>query len=87
MLTCKHASQMISESQEHPLGIWERVSLRLHLWMCVSCRRFERQIHFLRRSLRTLASRADMDTQGPKLSTEVQDRIRKALAERDGHTH
>lgn len=87
MLTCKDASQMISESQEHPLGIWERVSLRFHLWMCVSCRQFERQIHFLRRSLRKLASRAEIDSQGPKLSSEAQDRIRKALAERARHTH
>jgi hypothetical protein len=44
MLTCKDASHLISENQERPLGFRERWSLRMHLWMCISCRRFERQM-------------------------------------------
>ncbi len=87
MLTCKDASRLVSEHQERPLGFRERLGLRLHLWMCANCRRFERQIHLLRRALRKAASHAETDAQGPELSPEAHERIRKALAERDTHSH
>jgi hypothetical protein len=87
MLTCKDASRLISASQERPLGVRERLGLRLHLWMCVNCRRFARQVHWLRRVVRNLAVHAAMDSQGPELRQEVRERIRKAVAERDGPSH
>jgi hypothetical protein len=55
--------------------------------MCVSCRRFERQIRLLRRVLRKLARLGESDAQGPDLSPEARERIRKALAERHDHRH
>lgn len=85
MLTCKDASRLISEGQERHLRLRERWGLRLHLWICVNCRRFERQIHLLRRALRELAQRAETDTQGPDLSPEARERILAALAGRGGH--
>lgn len=87
MLTCRQASQLVSESQERALGRRERWGLRLHLWMCVSCRRFERQIRLLRRVLRKLARLGESDAQGPDLSPEARERIRKAMAERHDHRH
>ena len=87
MLTCKDASRLISEGQERHLRLRERWGLRLHLWLCVNCRRFERQIHLLRRALRKLARRAETDTQGPDLSPEARERILAALAGQDGHVH
>lgn len=83
MLTCKEASHLISEHQERPLGFWERASLRLHVWMCASCRRFERQVILLRQALRLLGQRAMSDPRGPDLSGEARERIRKAIADRD----
>ncbi|MDP2430578.1 MAG: zf-HC2 domain-containing protein [Pseudomonadota bacterium] len=89
MLTCKDASHLISESQERPLGIWERWGLRLHLWMCVSCRRFVRQMALMRQALRMLGQRAEADAQDDGNSAdfppEARERIRKALAERCEH--
>jgi len=87
MLTCKDASRLISEGQERHLRLGERWGLRLHLWLCVNCRRFERQIRLLRRALRKLAWRAETDTQGPDLSPEARERILTALAGQDGHVH
>jgi hypothetical protein len=87
MLTCKDASRLISEGQERHLRFSERWGLRLHLWICVNCRRFERQIHLLRRALRKLAQRAETDTQGPDLSPEARERILTALAGGGGHVH
>ena len=87
MLTCKDASRLISEGQERHLRLRERWGLRLHLWLCVNCRRFVRQIRLLRRALRKLARRAETDTQGPDLSPEARERILTALAGQDGHVH
>ncbi|MEJ2360668.1 MAG: zf-HC2 domain-containing protein [Gammaproteobacteria bacterium] len=52
MLTCKEASQLVSEQHDRNLGRRERIALRIHLWMCRNCRRFERQLSFLRNTLR-----------------------------------
>ena len=83
MLTCKDASHLISENQERPLGFRERWSLRMHLWICVSCRRFERQMTLLRQALRTLGKRAEAEAEadGAEFPPEARERIRKALAE------
>jgi hypothetical protein len=87
MLTCKDASRLVSENQERPLGFRERWGLRLHLWMCVSCRRFERQLELMRRLLRLSIHRAEDEADDKNLSPEARERIRKALAERGNHAH
>jgi hypothetical protein len=87
MLTCKDASRLVSEDQERELGFQERLGLRLHLWMCAQCRRFERQIQLLRRALRRMAAQTDVDMQIASLTPEARERIRKAVAEQDGHSH
>lgn len=87
MLTCKDASRLVSEGQDRKLSLGERLGLRLHLWMCVHCRRFERQIQLLRRALQRLDSQAEVFEQTSTLSIEASDRIRNAIADRRGHTH
>ena len=87
MLNCKDASQLISEHQERPLGFRERWSLRMHLWLCINCRRFERQIALMRQALRLLGKRAEADADNMDLPPEARERIRKALAERHEHGH
>ena len=82
MLTCKSASRLMSEGLERPLGRRERWALRLHLWLCDNCRRFERQLRVLRRALRTLSRRVETDAHGPQLSPAARQRMRTALAER-----
>jgi hypothetical protein len=87
MLTCKDASHLISENLERRLGFWERWGLRMHLWMCVNCRRFERQINFMHAALRTLGKRAEVADDSTEFPPEARERIRKALAERCDHDH
>lgn len=87
MLTCKDATRLISERQERPLGFRERLGLRMHILMCVYCRRFERQIELMRKAMRVLGRRVRADTEGADLTPEARERIRKALAERDAHEH
>lgn len=59
--SCKHASSLLSKSQDGPLTLAERLSLRLHLCICRYCRRYRRQLVVLRRLLRTLKDRGMED--------------------------
>ncbi len=86
MLTCKDVSRLISGQQEHSLRFRERLGLRAHLLLCVSCRRFERQMAAIRRGLRLLGPGGAPDGT-MNLSPEARERIRKALAARCDHGH
>ena len=79
-LTCKDASRLMSEACERPLGIGERIGVRLHLWVCDNCRRFEQQLAVLRVALKGIGQRAMEDAPGPDLSEEARERIRRAMA-------
>lgn len=50
MLSCKQATELMSQSQDQRLGLRERFALRMHLLMCLGCRNFDRQLVFLRRA-------------------------------------
>lgn len=84
MMTCKEASHLISAGRECPLSRRERWGLRLHLWLCDNCRRFERQVRFLGLAMRMLARRTETDASGPELPPEARERIRQALYSGDG---
>ncbi len=53
-LTCREATQIVSQGLDRQLGFGERVALRLHLAFCDGCTRFNRQMDFLRRAIRGL---------------------------------
>ena len=55
LLTCKEATSLVSQGLDRRLGVLERVSLRLHLFVCDGCSRVARQLPFLRKALRQLA--------------------------------
>lgn len=87
MLTCKDASHLISERLDRPLSFRERWSLRMHLWMCGSCRRFGRQLDLMRKALRLPGQSAEDAAAGADLTPGARDRISKALAERSEREH
>lgn len=86
MLTCKQASELISEHQERPLTRRERWGLALHLAICISCRRFKRQLGLLRQALRQLAHSDRENLPGPELPPQARQRIRRSLNEHDPHS-
>lgn len=50
---------MISESQEKPLTLMTRVSLKFHVMMCAGCRNFGDHMGFLREAMRDYAKGKD----------------------------
>lgn len=47
-LNCRQASRLQSEALDHRLPMLQRVGLRIHLFLCKWCRRYGKQIRFLR---------------------------------------
>ena len=56
-MNCHDATRMMSEAQERPLSITERMSLKLHVIMCSGCHNFKDQMNTLRLMTRTFAKR------------------------------
>jgi predicted anti-sigma-YlaC factor YlaD len=54
MLTCKQLVENSSDYLDARLSLRERLSVRLHLAMCVNCRRFIRQMKFSQAVIRQL---------------------------------
>jgi predicted anti-sigma-YlaC factor YlaD len=55
MLSCREVTRLVSDSQERPLALQERLSLRMHLAVCSACRNFEEQMATIRAAMRRLA--------------------------------
>ena len=83
MMTCAEAARLMSNRLNHPLGIRARLALRLHLMLCVGCRRYARQLMFIREWLRSSANR-DLHCEGYEtmhLDPIARDRILSHLRE------
>jgi len=55
MLSCKETTRLASQGMDRELAFGERVALRLHLAICIGCRRAGRQMRLLRQAVRELA--------------------------------
>jgi hypothetical protein len=42
-LTCKEATLLFTQREEHPLGVWMGFRLSIHLKTCPPCKRFMQQ--------------------------------------------
>jgi hypothetical protein len=77
MISCKRAAELISLSQEAPLGWRQRVALALHLCVCAMCRRFRRHMRLLEQAGR--AAPGPGPPPDVPLPPEAKDRIKRAL--------
>ena len=50
--TCREVHRLVSEGLDRDLSLVERTRVRVHLWVCVACTRFNGQMDLLRRALR-----------------------------------
>ena len=51
MISCKEATRLASLQMERQLTLRERLQFRLHLAICVGCRRAEKQFAFMRQAI------------------------------------
>jgi hypothetical protein len=52
MLNCNDTAQLISLAQDHRMGLWRRLQLRLHNMVCETCRGYEKFVQSIGQSLR-----------------------------------
>lgn len=83
MLSCKQASQLLSQSLDRNLSRRELIGLRLHLMLCSMCRRFGRQVMGIRSMLRRFRQQIEQD-ETVKLPTEAKQRIARVLESEQG---
>jgi len=77
-LSCKAATRLQSEALDHELPLRQRFGLRVHLMLCKWCRRYGKQITFLRKTAHDHPD--EMAEPVPqKLSNEARERIKKEL--------
>lgn len=72
--SCAEAARRISHAHDARLSFPERVGLRLHLAVCRFCRRYLRQVRFLRSVLRDYPGHID-DLEPERLSDDARKKI------------
>ena len=73
---CKEAVRLQSDALDRPLSPARRLGLRIHLLLCKWCRRYGKQISFLRK----VAQDYDHEHEPPQtLPAEARERIQRAL--------
>lgn len=85
MLTCRQASEMVSQSLDRPLTRRERWSLKAHLLMCAACSRFRRQLVLVQTMMNQWFSETEQNEE-LKLSQSARVRMLKALASKINET-
>lgn len=78
MLTCKQASQLISQSLDRPLSWSDRMQLRFHLVICSACNRFNRQLNQLRAAVHRIRHDTENDS-SIQLPLDTKARITNAI--------
>lgn len=85
--TCRELAPWMSESLDHKLSLGKRLTLRIHFWICVWCRRYQQQLQFLQQAYRqesvfslqeTTLSPAESNEMC--LSDEARERMKRALS-------
>ena len=79
MISCRQAAELASERLDRRISLGERLRLRLHLALCRSCSRYQRQLRFLRRAVHGLARRPSPPEAAQRLPEDARERIRRRL--------
>jgi len=86
-LSCEESTRLVSTSCDRGLDPAESWALRLHVLVCRSCRRFRRQILFLRKAVRirsrTVSVNDDFGDNATKLSAEARQRILQSVIRKE----
>lgn len=76
--SCREATRLQSEAMDRPLGLRQRIGLRIHLILCRWCRRYGKQIGFLRSAAQE-HEKHDATLPAQVLRPEAKERIKERL--------
>lgn len=81
MPSCKEITELVSTAVDGQLPLRKRLSIRWHVMMCSLCRRYEKQLHLLRKGIRHYAD-PEANVVEKTLSPAAKEKLEKALADR-----
>lgn len=78
IISCKQATHLSELKNEGKLNFWQKISLRMHLFTCNSCRKFIKQSQLLAQQLKSLGKKMH---QHPKfeLSPDSKERLQQQI--------
>jgi hypothetical protein len=76
--TCRQVSRLQSDALDRPIGLWTRLGLGFHLLVCRWCRRYGRQLRFLRTAAHDHPEQLTQATP-TTLSAEARERLKSSL--------
>lgn len=79
MFNCKKVTQLVSESLDRKLPLYQRMGMRIHLVMCKFCSRYKEQLLFLRKIAHLYSKNSEDSNLSIQLSSEVGKRIRESM--------
>lgn len=84
MMSCKEASELMSQALDIRLPLSRRIGLRIHVWLCTMCARYEKQLQFLQRAAaryagHTAQSMRDDSALNPAAAQKIAQKIRELL--------
>ena len=82
MFNCREVTRLVSESLDRRLGLYQRIGLRMHLWMCRFCSESKRQMLSIREAMRSYAEHLEKIESPAPLSADVRSRIKEALKQK-----
>jgi hypothetical protein len=82
-MPCEGMARLSSESLDRELGRLEQLTLKSHLIYCIACRRYLRQLKFMRAALERFGPQLKTDDPlaGPRLPDKARARIKRALSD------
>ena len=78
MLTCKQASQIISQSLDNPLSWSDRMKLKFHLFICDACTHFNKQLRLIKNAIQRMKLETENDDT-IQLTVDAKARINQAI--------
>ncbi len=81
--SCKQTVKVISESMERKLSLRERITVKLHLWICLWCVWYLEHLQLMRDTVRSKAlQEPNLDSSSlPPLSSEARERMKLNLSQ------
>lgn len=78
---CDQLTPVMSDSLDRDLPLHGRLILNLHLFVCMRCTRYLKQLKLMRAAIRAKSAKLPAEeSAGTSLSTEARERIKRALA-------
>ncbi len=79
MLTCKRATELISQSRDEPISIREKLLLHFHMRICVLCKNFKTHLAMLGKLARSDELKETASGETEKMPDEAKKKLLENL--------